>query len=353
MAQGVWIRWTFIGLGLWVAGACSDSAADRVPFAGRGGAAGSGNGGGGGGGGAAGEVEEIGPANGDRCLTPPCIAPHLPVQPEVPLLADAGDGWQRLIEADWELAPGSEGYRCVRRTLSQDVFVTAFSPLLPGGTHHTVLVVASHPDAPDGVTVCSVGTNGERRLQGAGAGTPSASLPEGVAMKIGKGEQLLMNLHLFNPGDQPLRGTSGMRVNTVAAPDVKFQAEVVLAGPLGLSIPRGHVVQRGSCTFGSDVTVFSVGPHMHQLGVHAKLTAHSSIDGERVLHDAAYDFTHQLVYQVEPIKLAKGDKIDIECTYENTTDRTVTWGDSTLDEMCFAGVGLYPAMSRGAGPCTN
>ena len=92
---------------------------------------------------------------------------------------------------------------------------------------------------------------------------------------------------------------------------------------------------------------------MHQLGVHAKLTAHGSIDGERVLHDAAYDFSHQLVYQVEPIKLAKGDKIDIECTYMNTTDRTVTWGDSTLDEMCFAGLGLYPATNRGAGPCAN
>ena len=32
-----------------------------------------------------------------------------------------------------------------------------------------------------------------------------------------------------------------------------------------------------------------------------------------------------------------------ECTYENDTDRLVSFGQSTLDEMCFAGLTRYPA----------
>jgi hypothetical protein len=150
---------------------------------------------------------------------------------------------------------------------------------------------------------------------------------------------------------QNLRGTSGVWVKRVAKGDVKNEASVVLAGPLGLSIPPGSVTQMGSCTLPKAVTLFSVGPHMHQLGRYMKVTAHSSLMGERVLRDDAYDFTHQLVYSVPEVTMAAGDKISIECRYQNQTSRTVNWGDSTLDEMCFAGLGLYPSLESGL--CIN
>jgi hypothetical protein len=289
----------------------------------------------------------------DRCLGAVCETPALPPQPDVPFLGDAGDGWLRLIEADWALGPQTEGYRCIRQTMTRDVYVTAFAPLVPTGTHHTVLEVHRSSVEPDGVTVCGVTAGGERRLQGAGAGTQPTPLPDGVAMKIGAGEQLLMNLHLFNATNDVLRGTSGMRIKVAAQEQVKYEAEVRLMGPLTLQIPRGQVTQGGSCKFGSPATVFSVAPHMHQLGVHAKVVAHSSIGGDRVLLDMPYEFTHQLVYPIAPVQLAAGDSISVECTYLNTTDRTVSWGDSTLSEMCFASVGAYPSTNSDGMPCWN
>ncbi|HKU44479.1 MAG TPA: hypothetical protein VJR89_40240 [Polyangiales bacterium] len=162
-----------------------------------------------------------------------------------------------------------------------------------------------------------------------------------------------MNLHLFNPTDEVLRGRSGMRIQTLAPNEVTHEAEVVLAGPLNLVIPRGRVVQRGTCTLSSPSTLFSVAPHMHQTGVHAKVVAHSSISGDRLLYDGDYDFNHQLVHAIDPVQLAAGDKVEIECTYLNATDRTLSWGDSSLDEMCFAGLGMYPATGTRSGPCTN
>ena len=33
----------------------------------------------------------------------------------------------------------------------------------------------------------------------------------------------------------------------------------------------------------------------------------------------------------------------VDCTHRNTTDKTVTFGESTLSEMCFAGLYRYPA----------
>jgi hypothetical protein len=82
---------------------------------------------------------------------------------------------------------------------------------------------------------------------------------------------------------------------------------------------------------------------MHQLGRHMKVTAHSSLVGERVLRDDAYDFTHQLVYPIAEVPMAAGDKVSIDCGYLNETTRAVSWGDSSLDEMCFAVLKPYKA----------
>jgi hypothetical protein len=91
---------------------------------------------------------------------------------------------------------------------------------------------------------------------------------------------------------------------------------------------------------------------MHQLGVHLKVIGQSSIDGSRVLHDAPYSFDEQSFAIIEPLKLKKGDNLRVECTHDNTTDETVSFGESSLSEMCFAGIYRYPADGTNL-ICTN
>ena len=288
----------------------------------------------------------------DRCLTPPCDASGLPVQPNLLFLEDMGDDWQRLMEADWELAPGAEGYRCMTLTIPRDIYIVAFGPQSPRGTHHATFGVSSKPTGPDTVVACSVGATGERRLQGSGAGSEPSQLPTGVAMPLHKGEQVMMNLHLFNINDSALRGRSGMWIKTVSADAVQHEAETVLAGPLQLTIPVGRSTQSGSCTLRADATIYSVGPHMHQKGVHLRATAQTST-GQVAIYDGDYDFSHQLVHSVDSIQLKRGDRVNVECTYVNDSQRTINWGDSSLDEMCFIGLSLYPAIGYGGLPCAN
>jgi hypothetical protein len=263
-----------------------------------------------------------------------------------------GDGWQRLMEAEWELAPGSEGYRCMTLTIPRDVYLTAFAPQSPAGTHHATFGVSATPNGPDQVVACGVGSVGERRLQGSGAGSEPGELPPGVAMPLHAGEQVAMNLHLFNVSDEPLRGRSGMWVKTVAAHDVQFEAETVLAGPLSLDIPIGRSTHSGGCTLRADATVYGVGPHMHQTGAHLRAVAETAA-GELEIYDGDYDFNHQLFHAIDAVELKAGDRVRVECTYQNDTDRTLHWGDSSLDEMCFVSLGLYPAIGYGAFPCAN
>ena len=95
-----------------------------------------------------------------------------------------------------------------------------------------------------------------------------------------------------------------------------------------------------------DATLISVLAHMHMHGVHFKAVAESSIDGEVVLHDGDYSFDTQLVYPIDPVRMKKGDVVKIECTYDNMSDQTLHFGDSSLAEMCFAGITRYPASAN-------
>lgn len=254
----------------------------------------------------------------------------------------SGD-WEVLIEGDWTLAGGTEGYTCIVAAVPEDMYVHAFRPIAPLGTHHTVLTLAD-PSAPEGVFDCSAGTNGENMIYGSGVGTNEETLPEGVAVRLEAGDKLLLNLHLFNTSPDPISGTSGTEIRRIDPADVQHEAANVLAGPIDLNIPpQSTVTQTGYCTMPSDVTIFGVGPHMHQLGTHMTVTTLTDA-GEEVVHDEAYTFDDQLHYPMMPmLELSAGDQVKVECTYNNTTNQQVGWGDSSNAEMCFAGLALFPA----------
>jgi hypothetical protein len=258
--------------------------------------------------------------------------------------ADQGDGWKSLIQAHWILAANSEQYRCARLTATQDIAMHSFRPVSPLGTHHTVLTVTHAPTEPDGLTVCSVSTNAQAMLAGSGVGTNDYTLPDGVAIMLHKGDQLLINLHLFNVSDHEIEGTSGMLVQTIADDQIMHEAEAILAGPISLNIPAHStgVVQSGTCTLNKDATLVGVGPHAHMHATHFKVTAHSSIVGDVVIHDADYSFDSQLVSTIDGVEMKKGDTVDVACTYDNNSDKPISFGDSSLAEMCFAGLMRYP-----------
>ncbi len=193
----------------------------------------------------------------------------------------SGDGWQTLIEGSWSIPAGSEGYRCVRATVPEDMYISQFRAVIPLGTHHTVLATDS-AGGPDGEFDCTANTLGDGAIFGSGVGTNPIAFPPGVAVKVSKGQQLLLNLHLFNIGDSELTGTSGTEIKTIPADQVEHEAEVVLMGNVfNLHIPPGQSTQTGRCVMNGDVTLFAVNPHMHQLGTHMKVVAKSSIRRRR------------------------------------------------------------------------
>jgi hypothetical protein len=251
-------------------------------------------------------------------------------------------GWQTLVTGDWSLPAGGEEWVCVRKTLKEDLFVGGFESISPTGTHHAVLTFGV-PDAPDGQSPCTGTTVFRVSAYGGGRGVVPLMFPQGIARKIPKGSQLLLNLHLFNSYGEALEGTSGVRAFTIPESEVVELTEHVATGTQILQIPaREKTVHTGYCTMTSDVTLIAVAPHMHRLGTHQRVFAETAA-GEITLLDAPFDLDSQSYRPLESVKLARGERVRVECTHENTTDESIGYGDSALDEMCTAAVYRYPA----------
>ena len=259
------------------------------------------------------------------------------------------DGWQVLLKGGWSLAANDEGYFCIYATVPRDVYVKSFRPLVPLGTHHTVLT-RYQGSAPDGTVRCSAGTNGTTMLYGSGVGATDFAFPPGVGLHLAAGTRLLLNLHLYNGSDAPLSGTSGTLFQEAAPGEIQHRAELVLAGPtISLAVPPGVSTQSGTCSVSSitsqPIQVFALSQHMHKLGRHMRSVAVRG-STEIVLQDIAYNFEKQEFHLApSPIELRPGDVVRTSCTFENAGSTTVRFGESSDEEMCFTDLFYYPAQN--------
>jgi copper type II ascorbate-dependent monooxygenase-like protein len=263
---------------------------------------------------------------------------------------DIPPGFVRLIGRTWSLQPGQlDTYRCVRVTVPTDTYITDFLAQAPLGTHHTVLTLATgQASGADGEFDCSVGTLGTEMMFASGVGTPELAFPDGVGIKIAAGTRINLNLHLFNATDNPIQGDSAILVKSSATAPPTI-AEMVFGGTLAISIPSNNQPTNftGTCTAQTAYSLFAIWPHMHQIATHQKVDlTHNGTTN--TIYDMPYMFAEQKYWPQSPeIQVAAGDKITTTCTYVNNTGHTVTFGESSNDEMCFTGLYRYPAANSG------
>jgi hypothetical protein len=241
--------------------------------------------------------------------------------------AATGPTWAPLISKTWTLQPGEEKTSDLMiDNVDHDMYIAGMRPLAPLGTHHTLLF--------RGATATNI-------IYASGVGTGELMFPPGKGFKLAAGTVLGLQLHIFNRGDSVLTGLSGVEVIEVDPATVTDEVDLFLPGPKQLDIPPGTATQSGSCTVTTPYSVFALFPHMHQLGTHIKTTLTTG-GGTQTLYDDAFDFQHQPVLSFDPIPLSDGDKINTECTWNNTTGANVGYGESSTTEMCYSVLYRYP-----------
>lgn len=289
--------------------------------------------------------------------TPVEVGPeHLPCTPSHTFLAHApGD-----MDTPFPLEVGGNLTMCFAFSspFSATTLGTAFAPIIDDERvlHHWIIFGST--SLPEGVEVgdafeCAAGglTTGSQFLQGWAPGGTNSVLDDNLGRILpGPGGFVILQVHYWNvAGHDDVADRSGVALCTTDEPREHEIATATL-GSLNIAIgPReqDHEVI-GTCTPAIDAPVTIVGssPHMHTRGTSFRtevLRADGSI--ELLVDVPHWDFNSQTSYVPVggSLVIQPGDRLRTTCTYDNTTDDRVSFGERTEDEMCFNFVSAHPA----------
>jgi len=291
----------------------------------------------------------------------------LPAVPKFP------DGWHLgtpdlvlQMPAGFELpASGPDVYRnfVIPTHLPEDKWVRAieFRPSARKVVHHVLFAwdasgMSARRDGRDGKpgysgmgTVGVAGNNGGP-LGGWAVGATPAFLPDGVALPLPKGSDLVLQMHFHLTGKPEVEQSTVGIYFTDKVPERRLwsvQIPALFGFGAGIDIPAGekNYVIDDSLTLPVDMRAFFVGAHAHYLAREMKATA-TLPDGstQPLLWIQDWDFNWQDRYFYKsPVMLPKGTRIDVHLRYDNSADNPrnpnptspvrVMWGEQSFDEM--------------------
>ncbi len=223
---------------------------------------------------------------------------------------------------DYELAPGDEKYLCWTGRLPADrnVAVREISAENGPGTHHTFLSWTLLQDEPEGMTECRVSfkTTWIPIFVG-GVATSPLRMPDGTAVDLERGKQLVLQLHLQNTTRRPIVNRVTMRLTLQPEGETFVPAGIYGMDNRVLHLPAKttDVRTKMSCPSSRAMNVFAVLPHMHKLG---KLL--------RIFKNGAQTFEHPWNFDDQPItplemQVNLNDDLAVECSHDNPFDSPV------------------------------
>jgi Flp pilus assembly protein TadD len=185
-------------------------------------------------------------------------------------------------------------------------------------------------------------------------GTRPAEQPRGMALRIDKDTDLLLNMHL-QPSGKPESIQPSVGLYFTDEPATLHPMLLELENDLALKIPAGakdfHVSDR--FTLPVDVDLMAIYPHAHYLGKELQAIA-TFPDGSRkvLLSIQHWDLNWQGVYSyLHPVSLPKGSTVEMSYSYDNSADNPrnpnrppieVFGGNRAQDEMAHLWLQVLP-----------
>lgn len=159
--------------------------------------------------------------------------------------------------------------------------------------------------------------------------------PPGVALRVPPSGSLDMNVHYVNRTTAPITGETYVNLHTVPSTEVQLEARTLGLGNTDISIPaRTRITLTKTFTISdSAMHIFMLTSHMHEHGEKFVIKlAGGSRNGEVVY--TTTDWAHpDIINYPTPIVLRRGEGLTSEITWNNTTDHTIRFGLTSLDEM--------------------
>lgn len=280
------------------------------------------------------------------------LAPGLAARP---YLRKPQQGFQMRV-GEFQVQPGQDLEVCEYRRLplKRPMAVSGFKVRMPPGAHHFVIWTyggnlqddSRFPQGPVESVGCS-GVSPDELLPQVliPLQTPNARFrfPRGIALRLEPHQQVFLNPHLKNFGTEPM--TPDVRFNFYRAKKgrVRHYAQALIVGNItDIRIPAGgEQTLTAEWTAPVNLNIIQLSTHQHRLGTYAniELVKPDGVTPEMVYENDDWEHPHSF-WPNPLIRLEKGRKIRITCTWHNTDDHEVRFGPETTDEMCFI-LGFY------------
>jgi hypothetical protein len=242
-----------------------------------------------------------------------------------------------LTMDSFTVAPGAEVYMCQNYDNpfgGQDAGIAKFVTDMSPGSHHLHLFYkATSTDRK--LESCS-GLEFHPLLHASGRPHQEEAYPPDMAAKLKGTDGVRLQVHYLNTTPDTLTVSASTKLTKVANPSAitkwvgqLYFNRVYLQVPPGsgkkvttsCSVPQGY----------GPISLIGAGSHMHRRGVHFVATTST---GLKLLETSEWAEPAPVAYD-PPIVLNAGDRISWECTYDNGTGRTLTFGESAdTNEMC-------------------
>ncbi len=185
-------------------------------------------------------------------------------------------------------------------------------------------------------------------------GTVPTPESDGMALRLDKGTDLVLNTHL-QPSGKPEIIQPSIGLYFTDKPATKFPMLLQLENDAKLDIPAGDkgFVVTDDFTLPVDVDLLAIYPHAHYLGKDIQAFA-ALPDGTRqsLIHIPQWNLNWQAVYRYsQPVILPKGTTISLRYTYDNSDENPmnpnrppirVKGGNRSADEMCHLWLQVLP-----------
>ena len=178
--------------------------------------------------------------------------------------------------------------------------------------------------------------------------------PDGMALRLDKGTDLILNTHM-QPSGKPevIQPTIGLYFTP--QPATKFPMLLQLEDDAKLDIPPGQkdFLVTDQFTLPVDVDLLAIYPHAHYLGKDIQASA-TLPDGTKrtLIHIPLWNLSWQAVYRyAEPVSLPKGTTVTLRYVYDNSADNPLNpnhppvrakAGNRSSDEMCHLWLQVLP-----------
>ncbi|MET0386466.1 MAG: hypothetical protein ABW321_10930 [Polyangiales bacterium] len=235
----------------------------------------------------------------------------------------------------------------------------------PAVLHHWLMFSTAELDASGTHKTSPLPTlNGvnAQLIAGWAVGGKNLTMPADVGFELPpQGTTINVQWHFYNSSGTPQSDKSNVQVCTVPKSTKKNIAAITWTGTEdingivwlgGPGMPPKQVSEfggtcnpnRAGLAADEPIHIIAFWPHMHQLGTNMKATINRPDGTKEVIFDKPFDFNKQIHY-LQNYDLLPGETMTTTCTFNNTTDKGVPFGESSDTEMCYLFTFSYPAHS--------